>query len=291
MCSASVCGIVSINYRVLFAIFASTSWFSAATCPRDGSVDCAAVADADTVALLQAVPTKTKKTKHVHKVVYLIRHGEKAHCGKLNTISCLSDLGLERAKYIPSQFGGTLHGGRSTPYPAPDALFSCNYKDWFDCGSPHNPFWKNQTMYRTQQTITPLSEKFGIPINNSYGFMPSLGSNPEAAKAILAKLAEPHINVIVVAWEHNNILYGWPEKVTNYGPGLAESLGASKADLPEWTSDNYDMVFALSYTKDLEYISIEAVAENFNAQPYYINWENPCTTSEAGAEDNMTAED
>merc|ERR1719343_511788 len=101
---------------------------------------------------------------------------------------------------------------RSTPFAAPDAMFSCNYADFVDCGSPKDPFWgPNATMYRTEQTILPTSEKFGLTINTSYGFAASVGGNKGAAEAMKAKLAEPGINVILVAWEHNNIIKGWPE--------------------------------------------------------------------------------
>jgi hypothetical protein len=68
--------------------------------------------------------------------------------------------------------------------------------------------------------------------------------NPAAAKKMLAKLAQPGINTILVAWEHSNIVY------------LAKALGAPKdAELP-WPGDDFDRVYTLTYNAQGAFESI-----------------------------------
>lgn len=223
------------------------------------------------------------------KVVYIVRHGEKANCGYLNSISCLSETGHARADYIATIFGGTVADHPHHPFACPDALFSCNYDDYFDCGSLNNPYWgTHNKMYRTEQTIFPLSQQVDLSINTEYGFMPQLGNNAGAALAIKKKLAEPGVNIIVVAWEHQNIIKGWFDD----DPGLAVGLGASADDLPDWPSTDYDTLFAMYYDEDVNFVRILKGAENFNAQPEYqyllpeFQPSNPCTPDQVNA-DNL----
>jgi len=114
-----------------------------------------------------------------HKTIYINRHGEKKW-----SLGCLNDQGQARAEFIASD----VYNGDN--FLAPDAIFACQYDDPIDCE-------------RCKETVTPLSEKTGLPIVFDYGYRKVLGGNKGAAEALKEKLKI--VDTIVVAWEHNNI--------------------------------------------------------------------------------------
>jgi hypothetical protein len=189
------------------------------------------------------------------KVVYVIRHGEKQFDPANHTAfdyACLSEKGWARAYNLKSVFGPRP----MPPFRTPDALFSANYGNDIDCRDAHG-------FYRTQATLAPLAAAspggLGLLIDNTTGWLADLcareerdescvhdstpGAEPHdfgtccnaaAARAILAKLAEPQIRSVLVCWEHLNIQY------------LVAALGAT-AVLPRWPHTEFDRVYALYY--------------------------------------------
>ena len=151
--------------------------------------------------------------------VILLRHCEKGsireHC---NTI------GFERAKYIANQFGNEAEA----KWPAPSFLFA------------HAPGDRNNDLvqnFREIETIQPLSDKIGVPINTQYG----TGSRKAFAKDIFRMLRSGTMcgKVALVSWKHEDI------------PHLARSLGCGPEDgCPlEWANDeDFDSTWQISYS-------------------------------------------
>jgi len=94
-------------------------------------------------------------------------------------LRCWSDVGQERAASLYDTF--------SARFLLPNALFANYYDDFIDCE-------------RCLQTVTPISQRLGVPIDHKHGYNFWTGGNSGAADAIKAKLATS--NVILVAWEH-----------------------------------------------------------------------------------------
>jgi len=192
------------------------------------------------------------------KVVYIIRHGEKS---SFCPFECLSEMGWARAYHLVSLFG-LRRASNALGFRTPDAIFSADYADPWNCRDRHG--W-----YRTQQTVAPLAASLGVSVSNRTGFGPSLcpasdweafgcGSftlpvrcgnstsgqavlsdgmccNIAAAREIQGALAAPDVSTILVAWESANIEW------------LASALGVpSRADA-HWSSDDYDSILELRY--------------------------------------------
>ncbi|GMH55527.1 hypothetical protein TrRE_jg10234 [Triparma retinervis] len=172
-------------------------------------------------------------TRHRHtleedqKTIYINRHGEKKW-----SLGCLNDQGQARAAYIATN----VYNGEN--FLAPDAIFACQYDDPIDCE-------------RCKETVTPLSEKTGLPIVFDYGYRLVLGGNKGAAKAMKEKLKTA--DTIVVAWEHNNI-----------NP-LTEAIGVDSSLLESWPDSDYDTIYTLKFdAESLELLSFTKSAEGFN---------------------------
>lgn len=156
---------------------------------------------------------KAKNTAAQEMKVYIIRHGEKK-----GLVGCLDEVGKHRATAIPQRFtrGGKFH--------TPGAIYAMKYHDGFDCE-------------RTLETVTPIAALLGLQVNNSYSAHPWISSNPVAAQAILREMIELNGKPVLVAWEHANI------------PFLTRALGVPPEEVYDWSSDDYDSVFELTYTK------------------------------------------
>mmetsp|Transcript_21338 Transcript_21338/g.49041 ORF Transcript_21338/g.49041 Transcript_21338/m.49041 type:complete len:287 (-) Transcript_21338:208-1068(-) len=122
-------------------------------------------------------------TSSPEKVVYIIRHGEKLKPDvpvPPQGYQCLSEKGWARAYNLKSVFGARP----MAPFRTPEALFSADYGEPFDCRDSHG--W-----YRTQQTISALAAPgpggLNLTIDNSTGFLPNLcgqGVSPAVTEAI-----------------------------------------------------------------------------------------------------------
>jgi len=81
--------------------------------------------------------------------------------------------------------------------------------------------------------------------------------NAAAAKKMLAKLAEPGINTILVAWESANTYW------------LAQALGVPKDELSQWKSSNYDSVYVLKYDRHAKRLT------DFDLTSFYQGFDYP----------------
>jgi len=121
-------------------------------------------------------------------------------------------------------------------FPLPDRIFACQYKDPIDCE-------------RCKETVTPLSVATGLEIVFDYGYRLVLGGNSGAAKAMLESLDS--VDVVVVAWEHNNI------------NKLAKALGVAEEDMESWPDSDYDSIYELTFEEGA-LVAFEKKAEGFD---------------------------
>ena len=159
-------------------------------------------------------------------VVYLIRHAERD-----GHFDCLNATGRARAAALPSVFDGArdswdvfdVFDGQLL---APGALFAHLY-------TPQDGV---EFCQRAEQTLKPVADARGLPLNLAFGSEPEAGGNAAAAAAITA--ARKVHPVILVAWEHHNI------------PALAQELGVAPAALPkeEWPAADFDTVWVLQFS-------------------------------------------
>jgi hypothetical protein len=174
--------------------------------------------------------------------IYVIRHGEKTW-----SMGCLSKAGQARAKALLEIFHGK--------FAVPTHLFANRYADPADCE-------------RCVQTLQPMSETLGLPINDTYGYPPWIGGNQAGADAILKIVQHADDEnddddvVVLVAWEHLNIQY------------LVEYLGVSKSMVPNWPGSDFDTVYELTYERksDGKLTSFEIDAENFTQPVLLKRW-------------------
>ena len=137
--------------------------------------------------------------------ILLIRHAEKLTDGRPD----LAPAGFARAKAIPQLFG------RAAPHnlPRPDFLFATHV---------------SKSSNRPVETITPLSQAFGLSISS------------EVADKDFAALATELLSgkyagkVVLVAWHHGSI------------PAFAKALGATPPYDP-WPETQFDRVWRIDY--------------------------------------------
>jgi hypothetical protein len=162
--------------------------------------------------------------------IFVIRHGEKTW-----SMGCLSKAGQARAKALLEIF--------HDKFAVPTHLFANRYADPANCE-------------RCVQTLLPMSETLGLPINDTYGYPLWIGGNQAGADTML-KIVHADENaddvVVLVAWEHLNIQY------------LVEDLGVSKSMVPPWSESDFDTVYELTYERksDGKLTSFEIGAENY----------------------------
>jgi phosphohistidine phosphatase SixA len=137
--------------------------------------------------------------------ILLMRHAEKPSDP---TDTDLAPAGFARAKaladYIPQHFGRT-----------PDYLFAST-----DSSSSSRP----------RETLTPLSQKTGVPIDTSVA--------DKDYKDLAKELDDPKFDgkFIVIAWHHGKI------------PELAQKLGAPAGSYPSpWDGKVYDEIIEIDY--------------------------------------------
>ena len=203
-------------------------------------------------------------TPQATKVIYIVRHGEKLFDDVNHTAydyACLSEKGWARAYNLKALFGPRPQ----PPLRTPDALFAANYANSIDCR-------EGDGWYRTQATLEPLAAPapggLHLTIDNTTGWLPHLCSSTErgqcvehdladllaephqfgvccnegAAAKMKAKLAEPSISTILVAWEHANIR----NLVVSLGAPDCDTVSTKACDL-EWGGPDYDAIWALTF--------------------------------------------
>lgn len=163
--------------------------------------------------------------------VILIRHCEKSslkeHC---------SNKGFQRAEYLATLFGDTL----KEKWPAPSYLFALNP------GERHDKYVQN---WREIETILPLSEKFHIKINDSFGLKDTNGLSDQIYGLLKSgKLCD---KVALVSWKHEDL------------PRLAHSLGCGPDQgCPNTFEDiDFDSTWQISYSYHKEKYAPYAVED------------------------------
>ena len=196
------------------------------------------------VALGLAVASATVEPASSTSTVYIIRHGEKTFGG-----GCLNIQGQERANNIPSVFDGTR-------FLKPAQLFANKYY-----GAATTAGVKTANCERCFLTIQPIAQFLSIPLDFDHGYPTALGGNQGAANAI--KAAALKQGVVLVAWEHYNIQF------------LTADLGVDKSKIPEWSGDDYDSIYVLTFDSSGTLSSFEAKAQGYVPQsttcpPHYV---------------------
>lgn len=153
-----------------------------------------------------------------HATTVIVRHCEKGdireHC---------SALGFQRADYLASLFGND----DTYRWPAPSFIFAL---------SPGDRNNENVHNYREVETVTPLSKKIGVSIDDSFG----LDQSQDLAERILGMLTDGQLcnKVALVAWKHSEI------------PHLSNLLGcAEEHGCPTtWSLYDYDNTVQIIYS-------------------------------------------
>ena len=143
------------------------------------------------------------------ETIVLLRHGEKPE-GGLGQLNCQ---GLNRALALPQVI--------AKEFGKPDFIFA---PDPSDQKKDDGNFYD---YVRPLATIEPTAIKFGLPVNASIGV-----SHTDRLEATLEK-RRYHNAVVVVAWEHNDI-------VTIARDLLAANGGDATRVPDEWPGDDFD---------------------------------------------------
>jgi hypothetical protein len=151
------------------------------------------------------------------ETIVLLRHGEKPE-GGLGQLNCQ---GLNRALALPQVI--------AKEFGKPDFIFA---PDPSDQKKDDGNFYD---YVRPLATIEPTAIKFGLPVNASIGV-----SHTDRLEATLEK-RRYHNAVVVVAWEHNDI-------VTIARDLLAANGGDATRVPDEWPGDDFDSLFVITIT-------------------------------------------
>lgn len=151
------------------------------------------------LALLLLVPASAALAAPAQ--IIIIRHAEKPDTGNE-----LNERGFARARALANFF---VSDPAVIAYGPPAALYAMK---------PKGP----DGSVRAIQTVTPLAEKLGLPINSDY----LRDSLPELVKAVLSERAYDG-RTVLICWEHKVI----PQLVLNFGWTTApEHWGGSVFD-------------------------------------------------------------
>lgn len=164
----------------------------------------------------------TMQSAPTGKLVMIIRHGEKPKKkngapgidaqGKVDDHS-LTPVGWQRARALADVFDGQG--------PAPQGLVKP--ATIYAAGS--RPEGEGA---RTRETVMPLAEKLGVPVNAAFG-----KGEEEALAQSVAREPGPTL----ISWQHSEI------------PSIAEAFGVVNPAPPsDWPDDRYDVVWRLEKT-------------------------------------------
>jgi hypothetical protein len=150
--------------------------------------------------------------------VLLMRHCEKTGDDSLDDAGdghC-DYLGYERANWIPSLFGPEAR------WPAPSYLYALS------------PKRGRHMTFREVETLRPLAEKFGLPIQEEYA------TNNGVVKDLFKVISKGQAcsKLIVVNWRHHMI------------PNLAKKLGCIFCQ-EEYPEDSFDQVWQIKFVWDV----------------------------------------
>lgn len=165
-----------------------------------------------------APPPPPPPAKGCVATILIFRHCEagvaREHCGYMGNL---------RSEYIATLFGDTA-GGR---WPKPDYIFAMK------AGERHNEHVEN---WREVETIIPLSKKFNVSINDTYGY-------PERKNFVnhlyeMLRTGEMCGKLAVISWKHHDV------------PDFSHSLGCGPENgCPmHYGEFDYESVWQLTYS-------------------------------------------
>eukprot|EP00927_Polykrikos_kofoidii_P002012 TRINITY_DN10769_c2_g1_i1.p1 TRINITY_DN10769_c2_g1~~TRINITY_DN10769_c2_g1_i1.p1 ORF type:complete len:233 (-),score=37.48 TRINITY_DN10769_c2_g1_i1:112-759(-) len=168
-----------------------------------------------------------------HSTVYIIRGGEKK-----GVLGCLSSQGQARAQNLVDVFSGKPSVKHDT-FLAPKSIFANYYHDSMQCE-------------RCNQTVTPLSEALGVPIDMTHGAWPSdAGGGDKGAAVAIKEALRSAGGPVLVAWRRFKI------------NSLAKELGVPSFTLPMWSLSDYDRVYVLEFDSAQNFQSVRISKEGF----------------------------
>jgi AcrR family transcriptional regulator len=156
-------------------------------------------------------------------VVMIVRHGEKPDgdrpgvdaAGRPDDDS-LTARGWERAHALVGLFG-PARGGAPSGLPRPTAIHAAGATD---AGEG----------LRTRQTVTPLADALGLPVDTDLG---------RGQERKLARDVARGTGVTLICWQHGGI------------PAIVDAFPHVRPDPPgEWPDDRFDLVWVLTRTAD-----------------------------------------
>jgi broad specificity phosphatase PhoE len=157
-------------------------------------------------------------------VVMIIRHAEKPEddselgfdVNGVEDESSLTRLGWERAHRLVDLFD-PAQGDSRAGLVRPAAIYAARAND-------------NGEGQRTRETVKPLADRLGIPVNIDYG----KGDGTDLVEHVLAQPGPT-----LISWQHSEI------------PDIAGAFpSVTPAPPAEWPDDRYDVVWTLTKTAD-----------------------------------------
>ncbi|GMH94792.1 hypothetical protein TL16_g13003 [Triparma laevis f. inornata] len=143
------------------------------------------------------------------------------HCERGNLRRDCTAYGEERNEYIATLFGEEVEAR----YPIPSMLYARAEEG-------------KKLVKRSKETITPLSQKSNIPINNEYG----VSTKKHMVTSLFSQFRSGDLcdsGPIVISWKHENI------------PKLAAWLGCTPVlGCPEDYGVGYDDIWSIRYRYD-----------------------------------------
>jgi hypothetical protein len=158
----------------------------------------------------------------------IIRHGEKPAKGKkkaagdpgITATGQIDEHSLTRAGWIRAQRLADVFDGVGPTPPGlakPATIFAAGVRP-------------EGTGTRTRETVGPLSEKIGVPVNTTFG----KGEEQALARAVAAQPGPT-----LISWQHSEI----PDIAASFGP-------VSPRPPAEWPDDRYDVTWTLTKTPE-----------------------------------------
>ena len=174
--------------------------------------------------------------------IMVIRHAEKpvgdykgvTHHGNIDEESLIVQ-GWERAGALVPFFAPNNEMFQNKELSEPDLLYA-------SCPGTAEGYSKSK---RPLKTITPLSERINIPINQAYG---------KTAQVEMVKEAMTKEGVVLISWQHQLI------------PSIANTILGDTTTAPQsWPDDRFDIVWIFNLNSVTERYTFNQVAQNLLA--------------------------
>jgi broad specificity phosphatase PhoE len=157
-------------------------------------------------------------------LVMVIRHGEKPDDDSTSGVdangdeddSSMTEVGWDRAHRLVDLFD-PAQGSPRPGLARPKTIYAAGAND-------------NGEGQRTRETVMPLADQLGIPVNTSFG----KGDEEELVEHVIAQPGPT-----LISWQHSEI------------PAIAEAFPSVTPTPPsEWPDDRFDVIWILTRTAD-----------------------------------------